>query len=100
MDELEEKLNQLLSDPAELARLSRLASELFGAPEPAAEAKPEPSPGALPGGGKSDISRLIRALSPFLRPERLGRLQRAQRLAGAARLALLGMETLGGTGDV
>ena len=106
MGELEDKLNQLLSDPAELEKLSRLAGELFGAPEsPPAQEEANSAPGmlrALLGGASEggDKAQLIRALSPFLRPERQRRLRRALRMAQAARVALLGMEKLGGGGDV
>ena len=106
MGELEDKLNQILSDPAELERLGRLASQLFGTPEPeqppqgAADGAGAALRAMLNGGGVGDKARLVGALSPWLRPDRQRRLRRALQTAQAARIALRGMEALGGDGDV
>ena len=96
MSEFEDKLHAILSDPAEMERISRLASELMGgtpdAAQPAAEEAPESAllrrlSGLLGGAGGGDKAALLNALSPYLRPERMARLQRALRLAGMLRLA-------------
>jgi len=105
MDELEQKLHQILSDPQELERIGRLAAGLFGAqsedtPPSATDAAPEALRALLSGGGESDKAGLVRALSPYLRPERQRRLQRALRLAHGLRAALSLMETMGGVQDV
>ena len=97
MSEFEEKLHAILSDPVEMERISRLASELMGggltdAAQPAANEGPDGVllrrlSGLLGGAGGGDKAALLSALSPYLRPERMARLQRALRLAGMLRLA-------------
>ena len=92
MNELEEKLNSVLNDPAELERITRLAAELMGGGEAPETEKQEDSGitarlRAMLGGGGSDKTELLRALSPYLRPERQIRLRRALHLAKMARLA-------------
>ena len=95
MSEFEDKLHAILSDPAEMERISRLASELMGGGTPApppGNAYPDGKLlqrlGALLGGaGASDKTALLNALSPYLKPERRARLQKALRLAGVLRLA-------------
>jgi len=98
MSEFEDNLRAILSDPAELERIGRLASELMGggAAVQAEDASPAPGPGgdvlrrfgALFGGGTAaDKTALAEALGPYLKPERAARLGRALRLAGMLRLA-------------
>ena len=92
MSEFEDKLHAILSDPAEMERISRLAAELIGggaAPqESGADSAVLRRLGGLLGGvGGGDKAELLNALSPYLRPERLDRLRRALRLAGVLRLA-------------
>lgn len=110
MSSLEETLNAVLSDPAELEKLSRLAAQLMGgeAPVPdSSEAQPPPDGDMLRrlissagGGAGGDKTALLHALSAFLRPERQAKLNRALRMAHMARLARLALETYGGEGDV
>ena len=93
MSEFEDKLHAILSDPEEMERIGRLASELMGGGTPgAAEPKPEGKllqrlGGLLGGAGGRSSAALADALAPYLRPERLARLRRALRLAGVLRLA-------------
>lgn len=112
MDEFEKTLDRVLSDPAEMEKLSRLAGQLFGGDAPGA-----PSPregGGLPemaglakklgglmgaGGAKSDKAALLKALSPYLREDRRDKLQRAMRLARAARVAGAALHEFGGEGS-
>lgn len=94
MSELEEKLNAVLNDPAELERISRLAAELMGdggAPETEAAGGGlgEKLGGLLgslggKGGGKA---ALVAALAPYLHDGRREKLAKAARLAQAAHLA-------------
>lgn len=94
MSELEEKLNAVLNDPAELERISRLAAELMGdggAPETEATGGGlgEKLGGLLgslggKGGGKA---ALVAALAPYLHDGRREKLAKAARLAQAAHLA-------------
>ena len=98
MSELEEKLNAVLNDPAELERISRLAAELMGdggAPEaaPAADGGLGEKLGGLLGrlgggkGGGGGKAALVAALAPYLHDGRREKLAKAARLAQAARLA-------------
>ena len=95
MSEFDDKLHAILSDPAEMERIARLASELMGggaADAPPKEAAPDGALlqrlGALLGGaGGGDKAALVGALAPYLQPERRARLQKALRLAGVLRLA-------------
>lgn len=95
MSEFEDKLHAILSDPAELERIGRLAAELMGGGQSGEGSEPPGDPtgplrrlGSLLGGaGDGDKRALVEALSPFLRPERRARLGRAMRLAGMLRLA-------------
>ncbi len=99
MSELEEKLNAVLNDPAELERVSRLAAELMGSGgAPEAEA----ADGGLSGlgeklggllgslggkGGGGGKAALVAALAPYLHDGRREKLAKAARLAQAAHLA-------------
>lgn len=98
MDELQESLGKLLEDPAELERLSRMASELLGGG--GAEETPEipalPDLSSLLRGAKtsgaSDTQKLLRAMQPFLAPKRQEKLSRALRVT---RLATVAQAALG-----
>ena len=106
MSEFEDKLHAILSDPEELERIGRLASELMGGGGGAEEGEKSGGgdgdvlrrlSGLLGGAGQSDLSALVNALAPYLRPERAARLRRAIRLAGMLRVAgtVLGEEATG-----
>ena len=106
MSEFEDNLRAILSDPAELERIGRLASELMGG-APAAEAPPSDAGsgellrrlGSMLGGtANGDKAALAAALTPYLRPERAARLGRALRLAGMLRIAAAAMGEEGGLG--
>ena len=103
MDEFEATLNRVLSDPAEMEKLTRLAGQLFGGEgeKPGGDSGGMPDIGALKnlmGGGETggDKTALVKAISPYLRPERREKLKKALRLARAARVARLAMEQFGG----
>ena len=112
MSEFEDKLNHILSDPQEMEKISRLAAQLMGGSADNGHDDAPPSPGgALPDlsgilgklgntGGKSDKAALLSALSPYLRPDRRQKLQKAMRLAQAARIAGVALEAYGGDGSV
>ena len=107
MSEFEERLNSILNDPAEMEKITRLAGELLGAGgEGAAPAQgPAGEDGELFGklaallrseAGGGDKAELISALSPYLQPTRRQRLQKALRLAKAAKLAMGMLRSDGG----
>lgn len=95
MSEFEDKLHAILSDPAEMERISRLAAELMGggaAPPPGPEEDRDNAllrrlSGLLGGAGSGDKTALLNALAPYLRPERREKLRRALQLAGMLRIA-------------
>ena len=96
MDDLQSALDRLMKDPAELERLSKMASELLGGapePEPEKPAAPDLSGllGALRGAPPSDTQKLLQAMRPFLsqrRQEKLTRAMRAAKLVSVAETAL------------
>ncbi len=104
MSGLEERLQAVLSDPAELARLSDMARQLMGgagkeapptgdAAPPKEAAPPERAPGPMK---KRSGPPLLQAVGPYLDEDRRRRLERALRLASAARTAGAALEQLGG----
>jgi hypothetical protein len=104
MDDLEGKLNSLLSSPESMERIMQLAKSLSGEQGGAEAAKAAPDPRLLglitkaagefsaPG----ETERLAEALRPFLSPERAERLERAARIARIARVARSVIPELGG----
>ena len=104
MDELEKTLDRVLSDPAQMEKLSRLAGELFGGETPQPSALPAAAEGlvgqlkGLMGGSGSggDKTALLNALAPFLREDRREKLQKAMRLARAAKIAGVALREAGG----
>ena len=109
MNEFEEKLNAILSDPGEMEKISRLAAQLMGGGAPESEPAQDSSgdgallgrlAGLMNGAGGKDKTALLRALSPFLRPERQAKLKKALNIARMARLARLTLEEYGGGSDV
>ena len=100
MNEFEERLNAVLSDPAELEKLSRLAAQLMGE-QPGGTQTEAAAPAELPAGlwkamGAGNKTALLEALEPYLQPERRARLRKALRVAGLARAARAALDTLGG----
>ena len=112
MDELEDKLNSILSDPGQMEKIAGLARTLMGGAGP--EAAPEVPPGVAPGldpgllgriakamrgggdGGREQA--LLAAMRPYLSEKRRGKMDRALQLARLARiLRLTALE--GGGGD-
>lgn len=99
MEGLEDALQKLMQDPAQLAELSALAQSLgLGPPEPPQSAPPvsaappvppPPLPPPLPPCGPSAArqEQLLLALKPFLKPSRQEKIDRALRAARLSRLA-------------
>lgn len=95
MSELEDRINSVLNDPEQMARIAGLAQSLMGgeaAPQPPEGFDPEKLRSLLSAAGSGDDKRqLLRAMEPWLSPARREKLERAlklARLAGVARLAL------------
>lgn len=100
MSQLEDKLGTILSNPQIMQQIAAMAQTLGQSPQEQLAAKPQPSP-SLPNPallqnlsgmlqtGSIDPSQqeLLRALSPFLSPTRLGKLERAMRAAKMAGFA-------------
>ena len=112
MGELEDKINAVLSDPQQMAEISRLAQSLMGGgqtaaqPETAGEAGAAPSwpdlgslLGGLSGGGGTgsgaDNGALLEAMLPYLAPHRQEKLRAAMRLGKTAKLALFAFKSHG-----
>ena len=116
MDDLNEKLNRLLSDPDGLAKIQAAMSALGGGESPPPSPPPAPAPPAAGGfdpallgrlmpllsgmNGDNEDTRLLEALRPYLRGERAGRLDDTMQLMRLARLLPLLQEQgiLGGIG--
>ncbi len=107
MGELEDRLNSILSDPEQMARINRLAQSLMGGGE-GGDASPPPDAGepdsallgklgALLGqqGSDHDKQALLEAMKPWLSEKRRSKLDRALRLTRMAHLAGLAMGELG-----
>ena len=117
MDDLSEKLNQLLSSPEGMAKIKSTMEALSGHLDAASPAPPSPPPPTVPDGpelnaltkllpllsgmGKeNEDTRLLQALRPYLHGERAQRLEETMRLLQLARLLPLLQEQniLGKTG--
>ncbi len=115
MSELEDRLNSILGDPEQMARISSLAQSLMGGGGEESAAPPEEFSGlaealgskggenALLGklgsllgqSGDADKRALLEAMKPYLSEKRRGKLDRAMKLTRMARLARLAMGELG-----
>lgn len=104
MGELEERLNSILSDPEQMARIQSLAQSLMDGEGKAGPASPSGAETALLGklgallGQQSDDAdkrALLEAMKPYLSEKRRGKLDRALRFARLAHLAAAAMGELG-----
>ena len=99
MDDLEQKIQSVLSDPAQMAQVLEMAKSL-GITLPEASAPPAEPPEAAPqpeppkpdapppmGGLAQRQEALLRALEPFLRPARREKIERALQIARLTNLA-------------
>ena len=98
MGELEDRLEAVLNDPRQMERIARMASSLMGGMGMGAGRGAGPGTGGGGEGGRENENkrRLLSALSPFLSAGRQQRLERALRVAAAARLARAAMSEWGG----
>lgn len=102
MNELESRLNAVLSDPGALNRLAGMAQQLMAGAdrkeEPRRESDPlgEAAARLLRGMKGAGSAPLLDAVGPYLDEARRSRLERALRLASAARLAAPALREIGG----
>lgn len=107
MGELEEKLNKILSSPADMKRIMELARNLGGQDSPA-----EPSVPDIDGeflkkasrimkscGTSNDKQALLLAMRPYLRYEHRDAIDAALRALKLAHIAKVAMEDAKGGGD-
>lgn len=90
MDDLAEKINAVLNDPAQLQQVMHLASSL-GLGQSAAPEFPSENEADTPAEERRSTRQaaLVRALMPYLRPGRRERLQRAIQVAQLSNLGNL-----------
>ncbi|MBR1565434.1 MAG: hypothetical protein IJ649_01600, partial [Oscillospiraceae bacterium] len=107
MEELEQQLNSILSDPKQMEQIAGLARSLMGGEKPEQSAPASSDLGFDPAllgriaslmqsGGEGREQALLKAMAPYLSEKRRGKLDNALRLAKLARIARLAMETGGG----
>lgn len=83
MDDFNEKLDRLLSDPAAVAKVQAMMSSLTGDNAPSQPPPTPPSP--LPAGSPDDAA-LLKALRPYVHGEREKKLDEAIKLVELSRL--------------
>ena len=100
--ELGDKLQQILSDPGQMEKLSKMAQELFGG-SPAQEAQAAPAAGKGPepdarllaalgkafsgGGDRGRSTALLAAMRPYMKPEKQEKLDKAMQIARMVHIA-------------
>lgn len=108
MDELGDRIQEVLGDPAQMAQIMDLARSLMGGEGDAPEAPAPPAAGgmaeklsALLGreGGQNEQQALLRAMKPYLSEKRQRKMDRALRLTRMAHLAKLALEGMEGAED-
>jgi len=95
VDNLSQRLEQMLNDPGSMNRLMELASSLGLPPEQ--QPQPEALQKMLQQAGQPDGKQqaLIHALLPYLRPGRQARLERAMQMGHMAKLAGFVLQSAG-----
>lgn len=90
MDDLQETLNAILSDPKQMEELTQMASGILGGGE---SEMPELT-GILKqlNGPPSNTQKLLTAMEPFLKPGKREKLSRALRIAKLASVAELALQ--------
>ncbi len=103
-EELETRLGSILSDPQQMERIKAMAQSLMGTAPEEEPASPPGGLGSLVGflgqkGGKSESEALLRAMQPYMRPQRRTKIDRALRLTRLIALAETMLEQYGGELD-
>ena len=112
MAELEDMLNQVLSDPEQMSKIAGLAQSLMGGME---SSPADSHNSSLPidpkmlgriqklmggsGDNKSSSEALLRAMQPYLSEKRRIKMDKALKLARMAKLAGFAMEEFGGDAE-
>ena len=113
MSDFEDRLNEILGDPARMDMIASMAKSLMGSQDRPQEASAPPPIEAAEGfdsrmvgrlakmlgsGGKTADSKraLLEAMKPYLSPHRRERLERAMKLAKMIGMAEIAFEALGG----
>lgn len=92
MDDLSEKLNQVLSDPVQMSKIMEMAAQLGGTAPEAPKEQFSVAPEQLQrmisllgsSGGKEEC--LLKALTPFLTPEKAQKMARAVHAAKLSKI--------------
>lgn len=112
MSELEDRINSVLSDPEQMARISEMAKNLMGGGSSGEKQEQKPQSGGIgqilgdgfdpamlmkikklmDGGSGSKYTALFEAMKPYLSEKRRGKLDRAVQIARLARIARIAME--------
>ncbi len=117
MSELEDMINSVLSDPAQMEMISGLAKSLMGSgqSEHKADSMSTPEPdlgfdpsvlsriGSLMSTGQqpsNDKKALLEAMKPYLSEKRRQKMDKALRIARLAKIAGIAMGEMGEKGDV
>lgn len=107
MNEFEDKLNALLSDPNQMERFASFAKSVMGGDTQAESLMPEDGMmkrlGELLKGADAKSSndvRLLEAMRPYLSEKRRDKMDKAMKLARLAQLAELASNDFGGGQDV
>ena len=108
-EELEARLGAILSDPQQMEALRAMANSLMGGAAEAESTEQAPESGdggllarlkTLSGGGRaSESEQLLRAMQPYMRPQRRTRIDRALKLTRLIGIAAAVMRQYGGELD-
>ena len=107
MSELEDRINALLQSPEDMERIASMASRLMGQIAPETPAESDGSGEMLKMAGKilqgmntGGQKALLAGMAPYLAEERRRRLERALRIASAARAATAALREMGGVDGI
>ena len=110
MNEFEDKLNSLLSDPKQMESFASFAKSIMGGETPMGmSSEPDIDPalmkkvGSLLSRGDSlsnNDKRLLEAMKPYLSEKRRSKMDRAMKIARLATIAQLAASEFGGDNDV
>lgn len=112
MSELEDRINSILGDPAQMEKITRMAKALMGGEDSPQSAPDTPLPG-LDGAMLNRLSRLMSdsgardgghqalllAMKPYLSEKRRKKMEKALQLARFARIARIAAAEMEGGGD-